>query len=309
MIDALLSEIVSHGDRGAVVPFSRIDDLKKDMTDLKNREYHTSWLDRMADWMTGGTDGFVPSDLRFKPLSLISVIIPNPKAMLYFQYQGKVIPCAVPPHYTHWDVKNKQVLQYIQNYLTPFGFSASIVRTIPQKLLAVHSGLCRYGRNNICYHDEFGSYMQIMSYISDLPCDDTAWFPIRRMKNCEKCSACVTACPTGAIDLSRRLIDSDRCITFFDDEPGEFPAWIEKDMHNSVVGCTRCQDCCPGNAQNKNNIAEGVTFTEEETTELINHKTDEPYTDSLAAKIESTGILLEYVSVLPRNVAALLQNI
>jgi len=43
------------------VPFSRISDLKKDMMDLKNGEYHTEWLDRMANHITGDTNAFIPS--------------------------------------------------------------------------------------------------------------------------------------------------------------------------------------------------------------------------------------------------------
>ena len=35
MIKGLLSEIVFHGDKGAVVPFSRIDDLRTDIIDIK----------------------------------------------------------------------------------------------------------------------------------------------------------------------------------------------------------------------------------------------------------------------------------
>ena len=51
MIIRLLNEIASHGDRGAIIPFSRIDELKKDMIALKNEDYHTDWLNRMANSM------------------------------------------------------------------------------------------------------------------------------------------------------------------------------------------------------------------------------------------------------------------
>jgi hypothetical protein len=49
MIKGLLDEIISHGDQGAVVPFSRIIDIKNDMKTLINGEYHTDWLNRMAN--------------------------------------------------------------------------------------------------------------------------------------------------------------------------------------------------------------------------------------------------------------------
>ena len=192
----------------------------------------------------------------------------------------------------------------------PLGYSAARAVTLPHKLLAVHSGLALYGRNNICYGDEFGSYMQIMSYVSDLPCVEAQWFPLRRMENCEDCRACVIACPTGAIDTDRQLINSDRCITLANELTDDFPEWIDKDAHNSIIGCSKCQDCCPSNAHNKNNVKMGATFTEKETAELLNHMGSEPYSESLAAKIEETGLLQEYTNpnVLPRNLAVLLLN-
>ena len=311
MINNLLSEIVSQGDRGAVVPFSRIDDIKQDMVELQNGEFHTEWLDRMANHITDDADKFIPYDIPFAPRSLISVIIPNPKATLQFTYHGSSFNCVVPPHYTNWNKNNIRVQQYLSEYLSPFGFSVARALTIPHKLLAVHCGLGLYGRNNICYNNEFGSYMQIMTYISDAPCDETAWYPLGRMESCEKCHACVNACPTNALDQNRRLVDSDRCLTFYNELTNEFPNWIDKSAHNSITGCTKCQDCCPGNTHSKNNITTGVSFTEDETIEILSNKGDAPYSESVASKIDATGIFQDYTdpSVLPRNLSVLLQQV
>jgi len=303
VIENLLNEIVSHGDRGAVVPNSRIDDLKQDMADLRNGEYHTMWI----DWMAGNTDEFIPSDLAFEPRSLIVVARPTSKALLQFNYGGKPVYCTVPPGDTDEILQEIQVLRYINDYLQPLGFSAAMAVMLPKKLLAVHCGLGRYGRNNICYNAELGSFMQILTYVSDIPCDEATWFPISRMEACENCNACVTACPTGAIDSSRHLINAERCITAINEFPGEFPEWLDKSAHNSLLGCMKCQDCCPGNAMNQDNVTTNVTFTEEETAELLNHSGDEPCSDSLTAKLEAAGIST-WINVLPRNLAALLLN-
>ena len=311
MINNLLKEIRTNGDRGAVVPFSRAEYLKKDMLELRNGDYRTDWIGRMVKHMTVDENKFIPGDLSFSPHSLIAIVMPSPKVILHFNYHGKIIPCVIPPHYTNWYQNNERALRYLDDYLTPLGFSVAMTMTITQKLLAVHCGLARYGRNNICYNEEFGSYMQIMTYVSDFPCEDASWFPLRRMDTCSECSACVDSCPTGAIDIDRRLINSDRCITYVDELPNiEFPEWLDNEAHNSLVGCTKCQDCCPGNAHNKNNIVIGVSFTEEETAELINNKGDAQYSDSLSEKIEASGIPPEYsqLGVLPRNLAMLLRK-
>jgi len=176
-------------------------------------------------------------------------------------------------------------------------------------LLAVHCGLGLYGRNNICYNEKFGSYMQIMSYISDLPCEQTAWLPIKRMNICEECRACVVSCATGVIDPRHELIiDTERCLAHLNESPGEFPDWLDKNAHNSLFGCMKCQDCCPANAQNKNNIVMGTTFTEKETTEILSHKADEPFSDSLVIKLEAAGLSPEEINNMPRNLSALLQK-
>ena len=308
MVNGLISEIRANGDRGAVVPFYRVNDLKNDMLDLKNGGYHPCWLNRMANHITDSANRFVPPEITFEPQSLITVVMPGPKLVLKFCYNGRVFDVILPPHYMDWENKNKRALEYISGYLAPYGFSAVTAITLAHKLLAVHSGLGQYGRNNICYNEEFGSYMQIMTYISDLPCAESKWLPLSRMERCDKCHACVSACPTGAIDIGRRLINSDRCITAVNESPGEFPQWLTKDMHNSITGCTKCQDCCPGNIINKNNIVSGAIFDEKETMELLNNKTGAPYTDRLAEKLKGTGISSEFIEQFPRNLSMLIMK-
>ena len=70
MINALLNLIASHGDKGAVVPVSRFEDLKREMEDLKSETYH-AFSDWMAETMA------IPQDLGFTPRSLIAVITPQ----------------------------------------------------------------------------------------------------------------------------------------------------------------------------------------------------------------------------------------
>ncbi len=153
----------------------------------------------------------------------------------------------------------------------------------------------------------FGSYTAIMTYLTDMPCDDDTWFPLRRMEGCDSCQACVKACPTGAIDTERRLIDSDRCITYFSDSTGkpEYPEWFDVKLLNSIAGCTACQDCCPANAMNKDNVIVSDAFTEDETNELL-HSTE--YSETLKAKIESADLDLDFTEYFAEKLSAFLQK-
>jgi epoxyqueuosine reductase len=300
MIKALLKEIAAHGDKGAVVPISHYDDLKREMEMLKSEDNH-AFSDGMASAMA------IPKELGFEPRSLISVITPSPKIIYEFIRHGHPFRFIIPPQYADEGSKDDEVLQYINAFLEPLGHKAALIYNIPQKLLAVHCGLGRYGRNNICFNEEFGSYIRILSYISDVPCDEADWFPARRMEACDNCQACVSACPTNAIHPAQRVVNASICLTNLNEAPGEFPGWLAKDAHNSLIGCMKCQDCCPANAHQKNNTVKGITFTEEETAELLSHKTGEPYSDLLAAKIEATGWISPGLSqILPRNLTVLL---
>jgi epoxyqueuosine reductase len=309
MIKNLLNEIVSHGDRGAVVPISCVDDLKQDMFDLQNGDYHTGYIDGMA----GSTDYFIPADLDFEPRSIILVVKPSPKYMLRFNYCGKIFDCIVPPPTVNEHLNAVGILQYINDYLNPHVFMAAGAGSLPQKLLAVHCGLGFYGRNNLFYDSKFGSYVQLLSYVSDMPCDEieSLWLPIKRMETCENCLECVTSCPTKSIDANRRIINAEICLSSINALGGEFPDWIARNAHNAIIGCVACQDCCPANTHVKDNIVEWAIFTEEETMEILNHKADEPYSDSLIIKIEEKAGLSDWSSwkeLLPRNLTVLLNK-
>ena len=314
MINRLIDVIKSHGDRGAVVSYSRIKDLRRNMLDLRNGEFHTEWIDRMANHIISDDEKYIPPDINFEPQSIITITIPNPKVLLEFRYKGISIPCILPPHYSNWHSKNEQALHYLQDYLSHHGYSVAMVITLPQKMLAVHTGLALYGRNNICYSPEFGSHMQIMTYISDFPCTEDVWLPLQRMEACDKCNACVTSCPTGVISYDHHIINSDKCITlvneFPENYPNGFPEWINEKAHNSIIGCSICQDCCPCNAHNEMNTTAGVKFTEEETMEVLNNNNNTSYTDSVSAKLITLGMLPEYTKplVLSRNLTALVNK-
>ena len=304
MINTLLNEISAHDHRGAIVPISCIDDLKQDMEDIKNGDLHTVAI----GWMIGSIDKFVPAELDIIPRSIISVVVPCPQISLEFIYRGKSIDCLLPPTYTEMCSKEAEILQYINAFLKPYNFKAVPADYLPHKMLAVHCGLGRYGRNNICYNEEFGSFIRLQSYISDIPCGETDWFPLRRMDTCKKCHICVDACPTNAIDLNRTIINADVCLTFMNEDANPFPDWLDGSAHHCLIGCMRCQNCCPHNIRNRNNVDKGISFTAEETAELLEHKDDKSCTDTLAAKIKAAGIST-YTNVLPRNLAALLNNL
>jgi len=296
--------LAAHGANGAIVPISRLEDLRQDLDELQGGDFHTRWLDRRA----AIADEFIPDDLGFQPRSVILAVLPCKKVAVRFNDAGTPLECLVPPTYTDLDAPEAEVLRDLGEFLAPQGYSAAIVEyRLPAKLLAVHCGLAQYGRNNITFSDQFGSYMGVLMFFTDMPCDDGPWYPLRRLPICDKCHACVAACPTSAIDINRRIIDADRCLTALNEQPGEFPDWVTSGMHNALIGCLKCQDCCPVNVPFRALVTPGFCFDKAATNELLAHQEGDDFSAALVAQVTEAG-LGDYIDVLPRNLSVLLRH-
>ena len=177
--------------------------------------------------------------------SVIVTVTPEPMLFLHVTYRGKRHEFILPPGYAYGrnDARTKQ---HVQDVMEQAGFQCQRPGGIPMKLTAVRSGLCLYGRNNISYNPQFGSFIRLNAFVSDMPApDDYTWGPVARMPECETCRVCVRACPTQCIDLDRNIIHGERCLTYLNEHGGDFPEWLNPSVHHTLVGCMRCQMACP----------------------------------------------------------------
>jgi len=64
---------------------------------------------------------------------------------------------------------------------------------------------------------------------------------------CGTCTACLTACPTKAIEAPG-IVDSNACISYWTIEHrGAIPEPRRGSLHDWIFGCDVCQDVCPWN--------------------------------------------------------------
>src|SRR5277367_5763920 len=132
----------------------------------------------------------------------------------------------------------------IQAEVGPFGhrvFTDSA--PVLEKALARNAGLGWIGKHTNLIDRNAGSYFFLGEIYLDLelPVDSQS------SAHCGSCSACMPACPTGAIVAPYRL-DARRCISYLTIElSGAIPVEFRRAIGNRIYGCDDCQLVCPWN--------------------------------------------------------------
>ena len=257
-----------------------IDKLRREGK-LSNNDVYRSYID---------TKKFeIPESLP-NAKSIIILAIFSKLGLVNFHLDRKIHEIMIPPNYyddgtTLEDFKNL----ILNDIIKVPGYQVEYTNKLHVKLLAVRSGLGKYGRNNICYVDGWGSMINLFAFFTDFQFEEDNWTEIKMMDQCKNCTICINNCPTNAIPLisdENFVIDAGKCISVYNEIQGIIPDWIPTDAHNALIGCMRCQKPCPSNHKVIKLTEKLVDITEIETTALLEGQPDEEIMNSLAKKLK-----------------------
>ena len=237
--------------------------------------------------------------------TLIVLSEPSPITKVGFAWQGKVYEFRVPPGYV-WREADARVKEALGQSIESAGFKVERAR-VPEKTLAVRSGLAQYGRNNITYVPGYGSFYRLYVFATDAALPEDNWGERTMMKACDNCTKCADNCPTHAITADRFLLHAENCLTFHNERPVATADWIKPEWHNALIGCLRCKEICPVNKNQLKNIVDGPVFTEAETELLLTRPAKDDVPEATQKKVAATGVDYSY-EVLGRNLDLLVKS-
>jgi len=111
--------------------------------------------------------------------------------------------------------------------------------------MAENSGLGWQGKHSLTLNRQLGSWFFLgeLFTTAEIEVDEKASF------HCGTCTACINACPTGAI-VAPFVVDARLCISYLTIEhKGLIPRELRPLMGNRIYGCDDCQLVCPWNSE------------------------------------------------------------
>jgi len=224
---------------------------------ISKAEFLDQEAKKLEDWLAKGYHGKMSYmenhfDLRLNP----QLLVDGAKSVVSISYnyfpdeelpgKYKVSKYAYGKDY-HKVIKKKlkQVIKELKSEWGDFNVRAFVDSApVMERVWAERSGLGWNGKNTLLINKHKGSFYFLAELILDIEMEyDTPTFH----NHCGTCTACIDACPTGAI-VEPYQVDGSKCISYYTIElKDNIPNEVKGKFENWVFGCDICQDVCPWN--------------------------------------------------------------
>ncbi len=120
------------------------------------------------------------------------------------------------------------------------------VDAVLERAWAKAAGLGFVGKSGLLIHRGLGTWTFLGGLATDVDLGPCARPPVAEA--CGTCTACLDACPTGAI-VAPQVVDARRCLVTWNIEEASDPRGDAPGMtgHGWAAGCDVCQEVCPWN--------------------------------------------------------------
>ena len=196
-------------------------------------------------------------DMRLDP----RILVPDAKSVISLTYNyytdqkqnedaPKISRYAYGEDYHHV-VKDKLkiLLQHMQETIGDLN-GRCFVDSAPvmERAWASKAGIGWIGKHSLLINKTQGSFFFLAEIIVDAELEYDAPFAT---DHCGTCTACIDACPTGAI-VENKVLDGSKCISYFTIELKDaIPTSYKNKFDDWMFGCDICQEVCPWNRFSK----------------------------------------------------------
>jgi epoxyqueuosine reductase len=251
---------------------------------------------------------FNPQEVMKGAKSLIILSLPQKTLSILFNYKNEKYEILIPSGYSDDGVKFTDLKDQVMKEIVkdPTKRIEEKVR-LPLKTLSVRSGLAEYGKNNITYVDGYGSYHQLIGFYTDKELEDN-WGPLKTLRECNGCTICVKKCPTNCFREDNFVIDIGKCISLYNELPDPIPEWMSPHVHNTIVGCLKCQWDCPANIEANKRFERIAEISNEETEFILSVGKDEAMKKTIIDKLSSKFPYINDMGYVSRNLRLVLES-
>ncbi|GAA5345984.1 epoxyqueuosine reductase [Planifilum fimeticola] len=170
--------------------------------------------------------------------------LPNPPKSKPGAYRGIFCRASWGKDYHHVLRERLEALKECLLAMVPTASAEILVDTGPlsDRAVAERAGIGWVGKNTALITEEFGSWVYLGEMITDvyLPPDT----PVT--EGCGDCTACLDACPTGALVQPGQL-NAQACLAYLTQTKQMVPEPYREKIGNRLYGCDTCQVVCPKN--------------------------------------------------------------